>query len=593
MQTATMHCTRLPRLGGTTPARCVARRPVVALAARPTNRLDRPRPSSAKHTAVLPARPARPTTTTAGRAAPAGGAAATTPSSIQSLIPAPGGAVPGFDTPPGSAPASFRLAILGDLHLDEPTRPAFDEAAAQLRRLLLDGVDGTKTATSASVHPRLIQLGDLGASSFSPGSAACFAAARAYLDEHIGVPRALVTGNHDLESPTFDAPGDVSGEVSDAANLAAWRSAFNQPHAWSASLGPARVLGISTTAWRANAASVHEVRVDEAQLAWLEAEVAATPPATPIIVVSHAPPAGCGLRVVQDVHVRNRCAYLNHTDPTAAARFVALVEAHPNICLWFSGHYHLSHQYASSISVVRNCAFVQVGVIGPKSSRDGYRQSRLLEADAAGFRLYSVDHGAGGTARLDLERGWGADAGPPRPRPVPRAERLDAASLDRGWLASEVECAVPGTDGGYDSAGSDSDGSGPAARPAVLRASPVTWLAAGGDALLALSPLTGAVVEYSVTLRSPTGVVMEGLPPWTDLVLVGADGAALPPDAPESAARAAVAVEARARADGALLGRAERNACGGFYRTFQVNKWRKAKREAAEAAQQQAAGVRG
>ena len=50
----------------------------------------------------------------------------------------PGGPVPGFDAP-GSP---FRLAILGDLHLDEPTRPAFDEAAAQLRALLLGGVPG-------------------------------------------------------------------------------------------------------------------------------------------------------------------------------------------------------------------------------------------------------------------------------------------------------------------------------------------------------------------------------------------------------------------------------------------------------------------
>lgn len=552
--------TRLPQAGGGR-ARCTAVAGPFPLATR------RPSlPHHHHHQAPLPRPPAR-------RVRPSAAAQASPDAS--SLIPAPGGSVPGFDTPPNAR--SFRLAVLGDLHLDEPTRPAFDEAAAQLRRVLLEGVDGS--GADPSVAPRLIQLGDLGASSFSPGSAACFAAAKTYLDSGVGVPRALVTGNHDLESPTFDQPGDMSGEASDAANLSAWLAAFDQPHAWSARLGPARVLGISTTAWRANTASVHEVRVDEEQLTWLEAQVKATPPSTPIIVVSHAPPAGCGLRVVQDVHVRNRCAYLNHSNPGSAARFVRLVEAHPNICLWFSGHYHLSHQYGTSISVVRNCAFVQVGVIGPKSSRDGYRQSRLLEADARGFKLYSVDHGAGGVARLDLERAWD-DPAPPRPRPVPRAERLDAASLDRGWLASEVECAVPGAEGGYDSAGSDSDGSAP--RPAVLRASPVSWLAAGGDALLALSSTTGSVVEYSIALRSPTGIVMEGLPPWTDLVLVDGQGNALPADCahPERA----VAVEARAAADGALLGRAERNACGGFYRTFQVNKWRKAKREAAAAA---------
>ena len=258
----------------------------------------------------------------------------------------PGGPVPGFDTP-----SAFRLAVLGDLHLDEPTRPAFEEAAGQLRRLLVDG-EGLPGQQPAAAQPRLLQLGDLGAGSFHPGSSACFEAARTFLDASIGVPRALITGNHDLESPTFDVPGDLEGGPSDAANLAAWRAAFAQPHAWSARLGPARVLGLSTSTWRSNAASVHEVKVSPACLAWLEAELEATPSTTPVIISSHAPPAGCGLRVVQDVHVRNRCAYLNHADPATAAAFVRLVEKHANVCLWFSGHYHLSHQYATSISVV-------------------------------------------------------------------------------------------------------------------------------------------------------------------------------------------------------------------------------------------------
>ncbi len=41
-------------------------------------------------------------------------------------------------------------------------------------------------------------------------------------------------------------------------------------------------------------------------------------------------------------------------------------------------HFHLSHNYADSISVVGMCAFVQVGVIGD-CNRDGHRQSRLLQ----------------------------------------------------------------------------------------------------------------------------------------------------------------------------------------------------------------------
>ena len=44
---------------------------------------------------------------------------------------------------------------------------------------------------------------------------------------------------------------------------------------------------------------------------------------------------GSGLQVVQEVHVKNRCAWLNHSsDP---ATFLRLVQRFPNIRLWFSG----------------------------------------------------------------------------------------------------------------------------------------------------------------------------------------------------------------------------------------------------------------
>lgn len=55
-----------------------------------------------------------------------------------------------------------------------------------------------------------------------------------------------------------------------------------------------------------------------------------------------------------------------------------LVERYANIKLWFSGHFHLSQNYADSISVVGSCAFVQTGVIG-ECNRDGNRWELLLE----------------------------------------------------------------------------------------------------------------------------------------------------------------------------------------------------------------------
>jgi hypothetical protein len=85
--------------------------------------------------------------------------------------------------------------------------------------------------------------------------------------------------------------------------------------------------------------SVHEVYIDDEQFAWFE-QVLAANIERPIIVFTHAPPMGCGLKVVENVHVKNRCAFLNHSD--RPQRFIRLVEANPNIKLWFSGHFHLS-----------------------------------------------------------------------------------------------------------------------------------------------------------------------------------------------------------------------------------------------------------
>lgn len=58
---------------------------------------------------------------------------------------------------------------------------------------------------------------------------------------------------------------------------------------------------------------MHEVYIDDEQMAWFESVLQANPD-TPIVVFTHAPPMGSGLKVVQNVHVKNRCAWLNHSD---------------------------------------------------------------------------------------------------------------------------------------------------------------------------------------------------------------------------------------------------------------------------------------
>ena len=62
----------------------------------------------------------------------------------------------------------------------------------------------------------------------------------------------------------------------------------------------------SLRAERSNPFSAHEVHVDDEQLAFFRGALAAAG-GRPVVVFTHAPILGSGLKVVQAVHVKNRC----------------------------------------------------------------------------------------------------------------------------------------------------------------------------------------------------------------------------------------------------------------------------------------------
>lgn len=305
--------------------------------------------------------------------------------------------------------------------------------------------------------------------------------------------------------------------------------------------------------------SHHEVYVDDGQMAWLEETLAQRVRGRPVVIFTHAPPMGCGLKVLQEVHVKNRCAWLNHSD--RPQRFLDLVRRHANIRLWFSGHFHLSHNYPDSISVVGSAAFVQTGVIGT-CNRDGMRQSRILRTDAAGYEIYTVDH-EDGALRLDMKHEW-ADRSPPVSI-VPDDELLcDTAS---GWLCSQIDAKIGDAD----------------AAPGV------TWLPAGPNVMLALQ--ANLLVEYDMEMAAAVGVVAKA-PEGTTVRMLDVRGN---PSTSETGSDVAfvevtspVAAEDGSATSTLQTKRYERNAAGGFYQIFQPNKWRlkqeKKKAEAAAAA---------
>ena len=74
--------------------------------------------------------------------------------------------------------------------------------------------------------------------------------------------------------------------------------AFGQRHYWAAELGSVLCLGLSTVRFRGNKDSVHEVFVDDEQLIWFEQQLESSA-GRPVFVFTHAPPLGCGLKVVE------------------------------------------------------------------------------------------------------------------------------------------------------------------------------------------------------------------------------------------------------------------------------------------------------
>ena len=238
----------------------------------------------------------------------------------------------------------------------------------------------------------LVSLGDLGRKDIrhEPGDAGTtksFLDAKEYF-QGFNLPYDLITGNHDLEGlDEFDT---------DEGNLRAWMDCFDKsvPY-FSKKIGDKTLLvGLSTVRFRTSPHSSHECHADGEQLEWFENHIRDHPQEDGwrICVFTHAPIMGCNLRVLQNVHILNGCAWMNHCSEDGRSLFIDIVNRSPQIKLWCSGHFHLSHEFPDSLSRVNQCTFVQVGVVGHKSTRDHTRQTRIVQGNSREFRIYTVNH---------------------------------------------------------------------------------------------------------------------------------------------------------------------------------------------------------
>ncbi|HVA49443.1 MAG TPA: metallophosphoesterase [Pirellulales bacterium] len=333
-----------------------------------------------------------------------------------------------------------RLAVLGDLHYETPQDGDYRAAREQMLALKPDVV---------------IQLGDQGGYSHC-GTWQSFLEGLGFL-QGFDRPFGTLMGNHDMEGPEY---------ASDSEAVAAWCHAFGATHPHrTIDLGEALGICLSTTRFRANRGCCHEVYIDDEQLAWFAATLADNRP-RPTFVFSHAPVIGSGLRVLQSVHLMCPNAWMNHTD--RPERFIEIVRGNPQIKLWFSAHNHLGQDYPDSFSRVGNCTFIHTGVIGDVS-RDGARHSRLVDYDARGYEISTVDHRTGRlVANLRYDYGRGS---------------LKVLSRHRAGNG-EVHYAPPPFPG----------------RKASLTLGRSVFVTE-----------RGMLVEYDAELKAPVGVVMKGL----------------------------------------------------------------------------------
>jgi hypothetical protein len=259
-----------------------------------------------------------------------------------------------------------RLLVVGDLHYETAQHTRLERARQQLLALEPDAV---------------VSLGDQGGYSHC-GTRLSFEEGYDYFSG-FDVPFYPLIGNHDMEGAEFKKDKEA---------VAAWCEVFGLKRPYTAmDWGTAVGITLSQTSFRNNEGSHHEVHIDDEQFDWFAQTVAAHRN-RPIFVFSHAPILGSGLRVLQDLHLKGPNAYLNHY--TRPEKFIELVQANPQIKLWFSGHNHLGHDYDDAITQAGYCTFVHTGVIGDHT-RDGRRHTRLLTFDAAGFTLSTFDHEAG------------------------------------------------------------------------------------------------------------------------------------------------------------------------------------------------------
>jgi len=112
-------------------------------------------------------------------------------------------------------------------------------------------------------------------------------------------------------------------------------------------------------------------------------------PDKPVIMVTHAPVAGCGLLTVPQVHIRYSNAYINQDHNYK--EWIEIARKYRQIIMWFNGHYHMGHNHEKSMSEKDELTYFVTGSV-TNQCRDGQRHTRIIDVENRIITVSTYDH---------------------------------------------------------------------------------------------------------------------------------------------------------------------------------------------------------
>lgn len=259
----------------------------------------------------------------------------------------------------------MRIAMIGDLQYAPGEEEQIEKRLIEIRNLKPD---------------LAVSMGDMGASGKTGSEEGMRACAR--LLEQLGCRVIPLLGNHDVEY----RPDDPFIRTPDI-----WyRTVFHREDPWELlDFGNVMLLCLSVVRQpEETLVTQHALYASDAQYGFALRALKEHPD-KPFILLSHSPMAGSGLRNCPYVHGAATDTYMDQSfEPL---RWKELIRQFPSIRLWGSAHFHMGHDYESSVTFRDNVFHVSGGVL-TSCSRDGDLQTRILDVEDGRIQVLTYDH---------------------------------------------------------------------------------------------------------------------------------------------------------------------------------------------------------